>query len=194
MCVVLCVCVCNITDDSHKTVSLCVCLWRLSATTAAWSRSSFPFIPSASSWPRSQRRDCSITPSKTSRGQRSRTSSNKPPSCTARWSGKRSWGVRNTRQRSARRYWALSFCSTRFTLGSHSGVTVESVGRVLQVCQCSTGSPEGCLCGEPFPLTWPSSSTSSSPSSILTTPDKVLTFQSFQGFSSVPNWWIISYD
>lgn len=150
--------------------SLRVRMWRSSATTAAWSRSSFPFIPSASSWPRSQRRGCSTPPSKTSRGQRSRTSSSIPPSCTARWSGKRSWGVRN----GTSRCWEVSFGSTGLTLTSHSSVTPESAACVLQACQCSTGSPEGCLCGEPFPLTWPSSSTSSSPSSILTTPDKVL--------------------
>lgn len=45
---------------------------------------------------------------------------------------------------------------------------------VLQVCRCCTGSPGGCLCGEPSPSTSPSSSTSSSPSSTPTTLDKVL--------------------
>lgn len=71
-----------------------VCVCRSSAMTAAWSRSCFLFIPSVSFWPRSRRSECSTPQSRTSRGQRSRTSLNRRPSCTERWSGRRSWGVR----------------------------------------------------------------------------------------------------
>lgn len=98
-------------------IKLFVC--RSSAMTAAWSRSCFLFIPSVSFWRRSRRSECSTPPSRTSRGQRSHTSLNRRPSCTERWSGRRSWGVRtHTHTHFILTLACLSSCNRVFVLVS----------------------------------------------------------------------------